>query len=38
MGGRAVHAAGTGHEFTREEAVAAGRKAGQAESLRRETT
>lgn len=29
-GGRAVHAAGTGHEFTSDEARAAGRKGGRA--------
>jgi general stress protein YciG len=27
-GGKAAHVAGTAHEFTREEAVAAGRKGG----------
>jgi hypothetical protein len=30
MGGRAAHAAGTAHEFTSEEAKAAGRKGGAA--------
>jgi general stress protein YciG len=30
MGGKAVHAKGTGHEFTSEEARLAGRKGGQA--------
>jgi general stress protein YciG len=30
MGGRAVHAAGTGHEWTSETAQAAGRKGGRA--------
>lgn len=29
-GGKAAHAKGTAHEFTREEAVAAGRKGGKA--------
>ena len=35
-GGRASHAKGTGHEFTSEEARAAGRKGGQASRGRRE--
>lgn len=30
MGGKAVHAQGTGHEWTSQEAKAAGRKGGQA--------
>ena len=31
-GGRAAHAQGTAHEFTKEEAAEAGRKGGQARS------
>ena len=34
-GGKASHAKGTGHEFTSEEAAAAGRKGGQATQGRR---
>ncbi len=34
MGGKAAHQAGTAHEFTSEEARAAGRKGGQARSVR----
>ena len=34
-GGKASHAKGTGHEFTSSEAVAAGRKGGQATQRRR---
>jgi general stress protein YciG len=34
-GGRAAHAAGTAHEFTCDEARAAGRKGGQATHARR---
>lgn len=32
-GGKAAHAKGTAHEFTSEEAAAAGRKGGQARAL-----
>ena len=35
MGGRAAHAAGTAHEFTSEEAKAAGRKGGAAVHAKR---
>lgn len=35
MGGRAVHAAGTGHEWTSEEAREAGRKGGREVAKRR---
>jgi len=35
-GGRAAHATGTAHEFTSEEARAAGRKGGEAVSKNRE--
>ena len=35
MGGRAAHAAGTAHEFTSEEARAAGRKGGAAVHAKR---
>ena len=35
VGGKAVHAKGTGHEFTSEEARAAGRKGGVARALAR---
>lgn len=34
-GGKAAHAKGTAHEFTHEEAVAAGRKGGMAGARRR---
>jgi general stress protein YciG len=34
-GGKAAHSAGTAHEFTSEEARAAGRKGGQASHARR---
>lgn len=34
-GGKAAHAKGTAHEFTSEEAAAAGRKGGQASRGRR---
>jgi len=34
-GGRAAHAAGTAHEFTAEEARAAGRRGGQATGAKR---
>ncbi|HXX68581.1 MAG TPA: KGG domain-containing protein [Polyangiaceae bacterium] len=34
-GGRAAHAAGTAHEFTSDEARAAGRKGGQASHAKR---
>jgi len=33
-GGKAAHAKGTAHEFTREEAIAAGRKGGRAAHAR----
>jgi general stress protein YciG len=36
MGGRAAHARGTAHEFTSEEARAAGRKGGEAVARDRE--
>jgi hypothetical protein len=35
MGGRAAHACGTAHQFTSEEARAAGRKGGRASQARR---
>jgi general stress protein YciG len=35
MGGRAAHAVGTAHEFTSDEARAAGRKGGLATAARR---
>lgn len=35
MGGRAAHAAGTAHRFSKEEAVEAGRKGGTAPHVRR---
>jgi uncharacterized protein len=35
LGGRAAHVAGTAHEFTSEEARAAGRKGGAATGARR---
>jgi general stress protein YciG len=35
LGGRASHKLGTGHEFTSEEAAAAGRKGGQARAMNR---
>lgn len=34
-GGKAAHAKGTAHEFTREEAIAAGRKGGVAAQAKR---
>ncbi len=34
-GGIATHAKGTGHEWTREEAIEAGRKGGKARKVRR---
>ena len=34
VGGKAAHAKGTGHEFTSEEARAAGRKGGRARAAR----
>ncbi len=34
-GGKAAHAAGTAHQFTREEAVEAGRKGGKAVASRK---
>jgi uncharacterized protein len=37
LGGKAAHAKGTAHEFTREEAVAAGRKGGIAAQRKRNT-
>lgn len=34
-GGKASHAKGTGHRFTRDEAIAAGRKGGRAARTKR---
>lgn len=36
LGGKAAHAKGTAHEFTQAEAIAAGRKGGQATSKDRQ--
>lgn len=35
MGGKAAHAQGTAHKFTREEAVEAGKKGGEASGRRK---
>lgn len=36
LGGKAAHAKGTAHQFTREEAIAAGKKGGQAAQQKRQ--